>query len=110
MAKAQPVQSPLFALEIDAGPIYELLMTLDIAFDTFHADETYTAGEAWLSPLRERGPPPLRAAMRGPDAPGFVAFGGDKGWAEMPRPAYACPAPPRVPTLIPQLPAPAPLE
>jgi len=44
MAKVQPTQTPLFALEIDAGPIYELLMTLDIAFDTFHADETYTAG------------------------------------------------------------------
>ena len=25
MAKVQPVQTPLFALEIDAGPIYELL-------------------------------------------------------------------------------------
>src|SRR5258706_443034 len=110
MVKAQPTKTPLFALEIDAGPIYELLMTLDIAFDTFHADETYTAGAAWLAALRARVPADLRAAMSELDALDFVAFGGHKVWSNLTGLAYACPAPRDVPTFIAQLQALTPLE
>lgn len=110
MVKAQPTQTPLFALEIDASPIYELLMTLDIAFDTFHSDETYTAGAPWLAALRARVPADLRAAMSELDALDFVAFGGHKVWSNLTGLAYACPAPRDVSTFIAQLQALTPLE
>src|SRR5258707_14363821 len=97
MVKVQPTQTPLFALEIDAGPIYELLMTLDIAFDTFHTDETYTAGAARLFALRPQVPGDMRAAMCELDAPGIVAVGGDNVWSEFTGLAYTCTAPRDIP-------------
>lgn len=34
MGKVQPGYSPLFTVEVDACPIYEFLISLDIVYDT----------------------------------------------------------------------------
>ena len=93
MGKVQPGYSPLFTVEIDACPIYEFLISLDIVYDTYHGEETYDAGKAWFAALRSKVSADLRAAMSELDALDFGAFGGHKVWSNLTGLAYSCPAP-----------------
>ncbi len=110
MKKVQPDYSPLFTVEIDAGPIYEFLISLDIVYDTYHGDETYEAGKAWFASMRSKVSAELRAAMSELDTLDFGAFGGHKVWSNLTGLAYSCSAPRDIPTFIEQVEALTPLE
>jgi predicted DNA-binding protein YlxM (UPF0122 family) len=110
MGKVQPGHSPLFRVEIDAGMIYEFLISLDIVYDTYHSDEMDDAGETWLAALRSRSSDDLRETMRELDTLDFVAFGGHKVWSNLTGLAYSCPAPRDIPTFLEQVEALTPLE
>lgn len=110
MKKVQPDYSPLFTVEIDAGPIYEFLISLEIVYDTYHGDETYEAGKAWFTTLRSKVSDELRVAMSDLDALDFGNFGGHKVWSNLTGLAYSCPAPRDISTFIEQVEALTPLE
>lgn len=110
MGKVQPGSSPLFTVEIDAGPIYEFLISLDIVYDTYHGAETYEAGEAWFAALRRSVSADLHAAMSELDALDFEAFGGHKVWSNLTGLAHSCPAPRDISTFLAQVEALTPLE
>lgn len=110
MGKEQPGYAPLFTVEIDACPIYEFLISLDIVYDTYHGEETYEAGKAWFAALRAKVSAHLRAAMKDLDALDFGPFGGHKVWSNLTGLAYSCPAPRDIPTFIAQVEALTPLE
>jgi DNA-binding transcriptional ArsR family regulator len=110
MGKVQPGHSSLFTMEIDACPIYEFLISLDIVYDTYHSDEMYDAGKTWFAALRARVPADLRAEMSELDALDFAASGGHKVWSNLTGLAYSCPAPRDIPTFIEQVEALLPLE
>src|SRR5258708_4258317 len=110
MGKVQSGYSPLFTVEIDACPIYEFLISLDIVYDTYRTDETYDAGKTWFAALRSQVSAELRATMSELDALDFGAFGGHKVWSNLTGLAYVCPAPRDIPTFIEQVEALTPLE
>jgi biotin operon repressor len=110
MGKVQPGSSPLFTVEIDAGPIYEFLISLDIVYNTYHSAETYEAGEAWFVALRRSVSADLHVAVSELDALDFEAFGGHKVWSNLTGFAHSCPAPRDISTFLAQVEALTPLE
>ena len=101
---AMPARRQPLAVEIEASPAYEFLMTLCVFSDCENHRTIYDAGSAWFDAIHAKASPDLLVAIT------QFSPHSHEIWEHLLSLAYECPIPRDVPTLIAHFAATEPLE
>jgi len=92
-AQNVPLRRQSLAVEVEASPAYEFLMSLCVLSD-FHGDMSYDIGKAWFDAVRAKASPDLLATIE------QFSFHSHEIWEHIFSLAYSCPPPRDVLTFI----------
>jgi len=101
--QARPGRNQLLAVDIEASPAYELMMTLCVISDV-EDYKTYDAGSEWFAAVHAKASPDLLASLS------QSGLYNQQVWEHLLGFVYECPPPRDIPTLLAHIEATDPLE